>query len=122
MRARYVLSEAALGLWRNVTMTVAMIITMAVSLTMLGASGLLYRQVDKMEELYYTNIQVSIFLTNDITDDQRTSLEQTLRTDPLVSNVEYETREQAYAKFQTLFADSPELVEATEPERLPESF
>ena len=38
MRAKYILSEVMVGLWRNVTMTVAMIITMAVSLTMLGAS------------------------------------------------------------------------------------
>ena len=30
MRAKYVLSEVATGLWRNVTMTVAMMITMAV--------------------------------------------------------------------------------------------
>ena len=35
MRAKYILSEVMVGLWRNVTMTVAMIITMAVSLTML---------------------------------------------------------------------------------------
>ena len=47
MRAKYVLSEVATGLWRNVTMTVAMIITMAVSLTMLGASLLLYMQVNR---------------------------------------------------------------------------
>ena len=40
MRLKYVLSEVLVGLWRNVTMTIAMIITMAVSLTMLGASGL----------------------------------------------------------------------------------
>jgi cell division transport system permease protein len=122
MRARYVLSEAALGLWRNVTMTVAMIITMAVSLTMLGASGLLFLQVDKIEQLYYTQIQVSIFLADDITEDQRVALETSLANDPLVSNVDYETREEAYEQFRTLFADSPELVEATSPESLPESF
>ena len=39
MRVKYVLSEVMVGLWRNVTMTIAMIITMAVSLTMLGASA-----------------------------------------------------------------------------------
>src|SRR5205085_70920 len=46
MRAKYILSEVMVGLWRNVTMTVAMIITMAVSLTMLGASLVLYQQID----------------------------------------------------------------------------
>ena len=41
---KYVLSEVLVGLWRNVTMTVAMIITMAVSLFMLGGSGLSTRR------------------------------------------------------------------------------
>jgi cell division transport system permease protein len=122
MRARYVLSEAALGLWRNVTMTTAMIITMAVSLTMLGASGLLFLQVDKIKDLYYSQIQVSIFLAPDITEEQRVELDQTLDADPLVSSYFFESRDQAYEQFRTLFADSPELVEATDPESLPESF
>ena len=51
MRAKYVLSEVMVGLWRNVTMTVAMIITMAVSLTMLGASLVMYHQVDEMKDV-----------------------------------------------------------------------
>ena len=41
MRLKYVFNEVLVGLWRNVTMTVAMIITMSVSLTMLGASVLI---------------------------------------------------------------------------------
>ncbi|MPZ28754.1 MAG: FtsX-like permease family protein [Micromonosporaceae bacterium] len=122
MRAKYVLSEAALGLWRNVTMTVAMIITMAVSLTMLGASGLLFLQVDKIQELFYAQIQVSIFLTPEITDEQRAELDQTLAADPLVSNYYFESKDDAYQQFQSLFADQPDLVGAVEPESLPESF
>ena len=68
MRLKYVLSEVAVGLWRNVTMTIAMIITMAVSLTLLGASVLLYLQVDHMREVYYEQVEVTIFLkTQDTT-------------------------------------------------------
>jgi cell division transport system permease protein len=122
MRVKYVLSEAGLGLWRNVTMTVAMIITMAVSLTMLGASGLLFLQVDQVKDLYYAQVQVSIFLTDDITDEQRAALDQALAADPLVSNYYFETREEAYQQFSDLFADAPDLVEAVGPESLPESF
>jgi len=122
MRAKYVLSEAGLGLWRNVTMTIAMIITMAVSLSMLGASGLLFLQVGKIKELYYAQVQVSIFLAADITDEQRASLDQELEADPLVSNHFFESREDAYQQFQSLFADQPDLVEAVGPESLPESF
>ncbi|QSB15637.1 ABC transporter permease [Natronosporangium hydrolyticum] len=122
MRAKYVFTEAALGLWRNVTMTVAMIITMAVSLTMLGASGLLFLQVDKIKDLYYDQIQVSIFLSPEVSDEERTELEQTLATDPLVADYFYETQEEAYEQFRALFADQPDLIEAVGPESLPESF
>ncbi|MFV2012059.1 MULTISPECIES: permease-like cell division protein FtsX [unclassified Micromonospora] len=122
MRAKYVLSEVMVGLWRNVTMTVAMIITMAVSLTMLGASGLMYLQVNSMKDFYYDQIEVSIFLVSDVSDEQRDSLQSSLDADPLIFNVTYESKDEAYNRFQTLYADAPDLVNAVEPDQLPESF
>jgi cell division transport system permease protein len=123
MRAKYILSEVMVGLWRNVTMTVAMIITMAVSLTMLGASLVLYNQIDSMKGYYYDKVQVSIFLKTDITPDQRTQLQTTLTADPLVKQpVIHETQAQAWTKFQQQFKDAPDLVAATKPDSLPESF
>jgi cell division transport system permease protein len=122
MRAKYVLSEVATGLWRNVTMTVAMMITMAVSLTMLGASLLLYMQVNSMKSFFYDKIEVSIFLKNDVTEAQRTQLQGDLRADSLVQNVIYESREVAWQRFKTQFRDAPDLVNATKPDSLPESF
>src|SRR5688572_12833240 len=107
MRLRYVLSEVLTGLWRNVTMTVAMIITMAVSLTMLGAGILLFWQVDQMERFFYAKVEVSIFLTADVTEEQRNALSAELEADPLVQKVEYESREQAYENFRELYRGSP---------------
>jgi cell division transport system permease protein len=122
-RIKYVLSEVMVGLWRNVTMTVAMIITLAVSLTMLGASLVMYQQIDTMRIYYYSKIEVSIFLKNDYTDAQQQALAAQLRNDPLVKQpVLFETKEQAYAKFKTQFKDAPDLVKATKPESLPASF
>ncbi|MEO3746355.1 permease-like cell division protein FtsX [Plantactinospora sp. B5E13] len=122
MRLKYVLSEVMVGLWRNVTMTIAMIITMAVSLTMLGASGLMYLQVDAMKDAYYKDIEVSIFLDAAVTEQQRTELQTELENDPLVREVKHETREEAYERFKQLFADSPDLVNAVQADKLPESF
>jgi cell division transport system permease protein len=121
-RWKYVLTEVLTGLWRNVTMTIAMIITMAVSLTMLGASLLLYLQVNDMRDFYYDKIEVSIFLKADITQDQRSSLQTDLEHDALVQSVIYESKEQAYQRFTTQFRDAPDLVAATKPDSLPESF
>ncbi len=122
MRMKYVLSEVLVGLWRNVTMTIAMIITMAVSLTMLGASGLIYTKVADMKELYFENIQVSIFLKADITEDQRADLATRLEADPLVSQVTYVNKDEAFQRFQEMFRDSPDLLSAVKADQLPESY
>ena len=122
MRAKYVLAEVLVGLWRNVTMTIAMIITMTVSLSMLGASLLMYMQVEKMKTAYFEQVQVSIYLTEDVTDAERTELQTRLKADALVDDVIYESKEQAYEKFKELFYDAPELVNSIGPNELPESF
>jgi cell division transport system permease protein len=122
MRAKYVLNEVLVGLWRNVTMTVAMIITMSVSLTMLGASVLMYLQVDRMKTFYYDEIEVAIFMNEDATEAQRTSLDAALAANPLVADKRYESKEQAYQKFQELWQDSPDFLKSVQPGQLPESF
>jgi cell division transport system permease protein len=124
MRMKYILSEVFTGLWRNVTMTIAMIITMALSLGMLGGGILLFWQVDRMEKFFFARVEVSIFLKADITDEQRSALDQELRADPLVATngVTYESREEAYNNFKQLYRDSPDLVESVKPDTLPESF
>jgi cell division transport system permease protein len=122
MRAKYVLAEVLVGLWRNVTMTIAMMITMTVSLSMLGASLLMYLQVDKMKEFYYSQVEVSIYLKNDVTPEQRSDLENKLKADGLVETFIYETKEQALDNFKRMFADAPELVNSVTANEMPESF
>jgi cell division transport system permease protein len=122
MRLKYVLNEVLVGLWRNVTMTVAMIITMTVSLTMLGASVLLYMQVNQMKDFYYGEIEVSIFLREDVTEAQRTAISQAIDGNPLVQSKTYESREDAFEKFKVLWRDSPDFINSVGPDSLPESY
>jgi len=123
MRLKYVLSEVAVGLWRNVTMTIAMIITMAVSLTLLGASVLLYLQVDKMRDIYYEQVEVTVFLkTANVTQEQKDALGAAIKSDPLVADSIFESKEQAYERFREIYAALPDLVNQTRPEALPESY
>ncbi|MCW3814722.1 permease-like cell division protein FtsX [Micromonospora sp. DR5-3] len=122
MRMKYVLSEVLVGLWRNVTMTIAMIITLAVSLFMLGGSGLLYQKVGDMKDLYYENVEVSIFLKTDVNDQQIQDLGAKLKSDPLVKHVDYVNKEEAYKRFQEMFQDAPDLISAVKADSLPPSY
>jgi len=129
MRFKYVLNEVMVGLWRNVTMTIAMIITMAVSLTLLGASLLLYKQVDRMQVAYSQDVEVSMFFrvgdtedTKNATQAQKDAIEADLKADPLVQSYSFETKDQALDKFKVLYASTQDMVELTRAEDLPESY
>jgi cell division transport system permease protein len=122
MRAKYVMSEVFLGLWRNISMTVAMIITMAVSLSMLGAGLLLYNQVDVIEEYYQTNLEVVVYLDRDIDQATTDQIEAELRDSDLVADYQYESKEEAFDRFKETFSESEDLVESVNADVLPPAF
>ena len=126
-RLRYLLEEAALGLRRNMLMTVAVILSVAVSLTLLGAALLVRAQVDRATDNWFGKIEVSIFLCDgrncdQITDEQQEGLRQDLEADPLVSEVFHESKQDAYDRFREMFRDQPDFVESVSPDALPASF
>jgi cell division transport system permease protein len=122
MRVNFVLSEVATGLRRNLTMTVAMILTTAISLGLMGTGLLIAGMISDMKEIYYDKVQVSIFLADDVTDEQRTAIETQLKDSPEVKSYIYESKAEAYERFKQQFSQQPELVENTPEDALPESF
>jgi cell division transport system permease protein len=132
MRFSFVRREVGNGIRRNFTMTVALIVAVAVSLSLVGAALLMRAQVDRMKGYWYDKIEVSIFLcgntsvaftcTGAITDEQRTNVEAVLGSlAPTVQEIFYESSEDAYGKFQEQFAGSAILANIS-PDALPESF
>ncbi|MGY1804195.1 permease-like cell division protein FtsX [Blastococcus sp. SYSU D00922] len=122
MRVNFVLSEVATGLRRNLTMTVAMILTTAISLGLMGTGLLIAGMISDMKEIYYDKVQVSIFLADDVTEEQRAAIESELDSSPEVKSFIYESKEEAFERFQQQFSQQPELVENTPADALPESF
>lgn len=122
MRAKYVMSEVFLGLWRNISMTIAMIITMAVSLTTLGAGLLLYNQVDVIEEYYQTNLEVVVYLDRDIDQAVSDQIGEDLKASPYVKRAVYESKEEAFERFKDTFKDTPELVNSVDAQVLPSAW
>lgn len=122
MRAQFVLSEIWIGLRRNLTMTVAVIITAAISLTIFGLGLMVREQVNVMKGFWYGKVEVSIFLKEDITQAQRDQLRAELDAMPDVERVYFESKAEAYERFKEQFKDSPDIIANTTPDVLPESF
>ena len=122
MRVNFVLSEVAAGLRRNLTMTVAMILTTGISLGLMGTGLLIANMIGDMREIYYDKIQVSIYLADGITDPQRDSIAAQLDSSPEVKDYVYESKADAYQRFTQQFQEQPALIANTPEDALPESF
>lgn len=119
MRLQFILSEIGLGLRRNLSMTISVILVTFVSLTFVGAAGLLQLQINQMKDDWYDKVEVSIFLCpsdsdaatcagGEVTEEQMTALKDELESDalePYVKEVFFESKDDAYAAFQERFAD-----------------
>lgn len=132
MRARFVVSEVWQGLRRNLTMTLALIITIAVSLALFGAGLLVRSQVDQMKGFWFDKVEVSIFLctknsqvascSGPVTEAEKAQIEADLNgMKPLVEQVYFETSQEAYDRFREQFKGSP-IADTVTPEDLGESF
>jgi cell division transport system permease protein len=122
MRAQFVASEIWIGLRRNFTMTLAVIVTAAISLTMFGMGLMVRNQVNVMKGFWYGKVEVSIFLKGDVTQAQRDQLRGELETMPDVERVYFESKADAYERFKEQFKDTPDIVANTTADVLPESF
>jgi cell division transport system permease protein len=137
MQLTYAFSELASGLRRNVSATVAVIVTLFVSLTLVGLGLLLNSQANKAEEFWGDRLQITVFLCTDnspgancidgkATDEQRTAVEQAIATHPEVERYHYESSREAYDKWRDVYTADDEtkeqVVAAIKPSDLAESY
>ena len=64
MQLRYVFSETGTGLRRNVSMSIALVVTIFVSLTLVGMGLLLNSQAEKAQAFWGSKLQITVFMCN----------------------------------------------------------
>ncbi|MGW4563282.1 permease-like cell division protein FtsX [Streptomyces sp. NPDC004561] len=134
MRPQFVLSEIGVGLRRNLTMTFAVIVSVALSLALFGGSLLMSDQVSTMKGYWYDKVNVSIFLCNKhdaesdvncakgaVTDDQKKQILSDLQKMPVVEKTTYESQDEAYKHYKEQFGNSP-LASSLTPDQMQESY
>ncbi|GHF73359.1 cell division protein FtsX [Streptomyces mashuensis] len=134
MRAQFVLSEIGVGLRRNLTMTFAVIVSVALSLALFGGSLLMREQVSTMKGYWYDKVNVNIFLCSRsdaetdpacakgaATTEQKKQIRADLEKMPVVQSVQFETAEEAYKHYKEQFGKSP-IAGSVTPDQMQESF
>jgi cell division transport system permease protein len=113
MQLRYVFTELGQGLRRNLSMHIAVILTLFVSLTLVGLGVLLNQQADKAAAQWGSQLQITIYLcrdgddnpacTSEVTDEQKAAIEKVVEDNPEVADWHEESKAQAFAKIKELF-------------------
>nr|WP_239028417.1 permease-like cell division protein FtsX [Pseudonocardia acidicola] len=106
-------------------MTVAMILTTAISLGLVGTGLLAVGTIDSTEKLYSDRLEIQVALTQDVSNSDADcsqpicqNLRTTLQNSPLVQSVGFESQQQAYERFKQLFAGQS-LGDLIRPQSLP---
>lgn len=132
MRAGFLFKEVRIGLRRNLTMTFAVVVTVAISLSLLGIGLLSNAQVNAMKDYWYDKIEVSVFLCGTlsesptcaagvVTSEQRTAIKADLEGLSVVDSVFYESQTEAFERFKERFKNSA-IAQNVTADQLPESF
>lgn len=112
---------------RNFTMTVALMITTAISLALLATGFLVTNMTERTKEIYLDRVEVMVQLDeetsakdSDCSSAACKEVLQKLQNKPGIEHVVFRSREESYKRYVELFQDSdPLLVAETSPDALP---
>ncbi|GAA3958510.1 permease-like cell division protein FtsX [Gordonia caeni] len=124
MRVNFILSEVFNGFRRNLTMTLAMILTTAVTLAMLGGGLLVIQMADKSQKIFLDRVEMQFFINDDVTaadgdctEEPCAQVKRELEAEPGVASVTYISKQQAYETAKGAWEESsPELAEFIRPD------
>ena len=95
---RYYLSEAFTSFWRNSFMSIASIATVAVSFFILGLFLIMVANLDYFADNLENQVQISVYLKDDLTTDQVMSVGSRLKALPDVKELEFTNKDQDHGQ------------------------
>ncbi len=122
MNIRYVARETGTNLRRNFSLTLASVVTVAVSLTLFGAALVFAQGVGNMTARWKGGIEFIVFMQPSATQEQLDSVRTSLEDNPEVTSVTYIDKAAAYEEFKQLFSRSKDMIEAVDESAMPPSF
>jgi cell division transport system permease protein len=124
-RLSYTFREMWASLRRNLTLTVAAVITSSVSLLLFGLTLLIQRGFDNQLQQWSGGVEMIVYIENDATPEQIDLVRTELMNTPElidVSKLRYLTIDESLAEAQTLFAGDPDTLSLLNADNMPSEF
>ncbi len=120
--ANYVTREVVTNFRRNIGMTIAALLTVAVSLSLVGGALLMRQGVNKATVQWRGGVELSVFMREDASAGQIDAVKRELQATPEVKSFKYVDKDAAYAEYREIFKDTPDLEDVLTKEEIPTSF
>ncbi|ULA68657.1 MAG: Cell division protein FtsX [Nitrospira sp.] len=121
-RLLYLLREAVANVLTNRTTTLVAVATTAFTFACVGVFLLLYVNLRTMASSLEQDIQVMVYLQDDLTEQARNDIEQQLKVDRAIGSLTFVSKERALADFQAQFPSESRLLQGLGQNPLPASF
>ncbi|MCB1038494.1 MAG: permease-like cell division protein FtsX [Acidimicrobiales bacterium] len=122
INANYVVRETTANLARNITLTVASILTVFVTLAIVGTIVLVRQGAQNLTSRYQNGVEFIVYVDPDISKDQLADVRTSLEDNPRVREITYVDRDETYADFKELFKGQDTMLENVTADDLPTSF
>jgi cell division transport system permease protein len=134
LRANFIFSEVWIGLRRNLTMTIAVVVTVAIGMALLGIGLMINTQVSSMKNYWTDKVEISVFLCKKddpfdncknkgaASKEEKAALQQQIQSMSQVEHVEFENQAQAYENFKQQYANNTVMLSAIKVDDMPESY
>ena len=106
----YSIEQAAVSLWRGRGASALAVVTITLAMFVLGGVLLLALNVERLAAAWRSSAELSIYLTDDVSAAQRTTILEMLAASPVVAGHEEVSKAQARQRFAHLFPDLAGLV------------
>ncbi len=122
VNVEYVARETMTNLRRNLSMASAALLTVAVSLTLVGGALLVKRGVDRATVQWKGNVELSIFMKPDASQVESEAVNRQLDAMPEVKTARYVSKPEAFEEFKKIFANEPDVRDSLTVDQIPPSY
>jgi len=122
LKVDYVIKETGTNLRRNLTLSFATMVTIAIALTLVGAALLMRQGVANSNKRFHGDIGTIVYMNAKASQEQVDAVSRALDTNPHVESKTFLDHDAAFKEFQDLFFDQPAIKDSLTPAETPTSY
>lgn len=124
-RIAYAFREMWASFRRNLTLTIAAILTSAIALLLVGTTFLIQRAFDNLLVQWRGDVEMIVFVRSDATPEQISLIDQTIKAAPTIIDAEklqYLDKTQSYEEAKRIFVGDPVTLSLLTTDNIPSQF